>query len=285
MRTLAPVFEAIERSALRIRDAITNEDTDYTAQSNQSGDVQLKLDILSDLIIAEEFSKVPLIKAIASEEKEESEELNASGELFVAYDPLDGSSLIDVNLSVGSIFGIYDGEWSAQKMIAAVYVVYGPRTEMVTAYHNNVRHYIYRHGRFKELEQIRLKEKGKLIAPGATQQFWFPKHKALVESLFAEGYRLRYSGGMVPDLHQILLKGGGLFSYPGTGDKPGGKLRKLFEVFPFAFVYELAGGVAIDDKGVRIMELSCDDPHEATSCYLGSRYEIDKVKSHVCGIG
>lgn len=285
MRTLAPVFEAIERSALRIREAITNEDTDYSAQSNQSGDVQLKLDILSDLIIAEEFSKVPLIKAIASEEKEEAEELNASGELFIAYDPLDGSSLIDVNLSVGSIFGIYDGEWSAQKMIAAVYVVYGPRTEMVTAYHNNVRHYIYRHGRFKELEQIRLKEQGKLNAPGATQQGWSAKHKALIESLFAEGYRLRYSGGMVPDLHQILLKGGGLFSYPGTTDKPGGKLRKLFEVFPFAFVYELAGGIAIDEQGRRILDLSCNDPHEATSCYLGSRYEIEKVKRDVCGLG
>ncbi|MBN2896328.1 MAG: class 1 fructose-bisphosphatase [Campylobacterales bacterium] len=285
MRTLAPVFEAIERSALRIREAITNEDTDYAAQSNQSGDIQLKLDILSDLIIAEEFSKVPLIKAIASEEKEEAEELNASGELFIAYDPLDGSSLIDVNLSVGSIFGIYDGEWSAQKLIAAVYVVYGPRTEMVTAYHNNVRHYIYRHGRFKELEQIRLQDKGKLNAPGATQQGWSVKHKSLIESLFSEGYRLRYSGGMVPDLHQILLKGGGLFSYPGTTDKPGGKLRKLFEVFPFAFVYELAGGIAIDEQGTRILDLSCNDPHEATSCYLGSRYEIEKVKRDVCGLG
>ncbi len=284
MRTLEPVFEAIKRSAFRIHEAITNEDTDYSSQSNQSGDIQLKLDIQSDLIIAEEFSAVPAIGQIASEEKEEAETLHEDGELFIAYDPLDGSSLIDVNLSVGSIFGIYDGAWDASKMIAAVYVVYGPRTEMVTAYKGNVRHFIYRHGRFKELEQIRIGDKGKLNAPGGTQQHWPPHHKALVDALFAEGYRLRYSGGMVPDLHQILLKGGGLFSYPGTTDKPDGKLRKLFEVFPFAFVYELAGGEAIDESGRRLLELPCSDPHETTPCFFGSHYEIGRVKE-AYGVG
>ncbi len=284
MRTLEPVFEAIKRSAFRIHEAITNEDTDYSSQSNQSGDIQLKLDIQSDLIIAEEFSAVPAIGQIASEEKEEAETLHEDGELFIAYDPLDGSSLIDVNLSVGSIFGIYDGAWDASKMIAAVYVVYGPRTEMVTAYKGNVRHFIYRHGRFKELEQIRIGGKGKLNAPGGTQQHWPPHHKALVDALFAEGYRLRYSGGMVPDLHQILLKGGGLFSYPGTTDKPDGKLRKLFEVFPFAFVYELAGGEAIDESGRRLLELPCSDPHETTPCFFGSHYEIGRVKE-AYGVG
>lgn len=276
MRTLAPVFEAIQNAAHRIHEAITNEDTDYSAQSNKTGDIQLKLDILSDLIIAEELSNVPIVKAIASEEKEEEEILNPDGELDIAYDPLDGSSLINVDLSVGSIFGIYDGEWSAQKLIAAVYVVYGPRTEMVTAYKNNVRHYTWRHGRFKELEQIRIGEKGNLNAPGGTQKNWFPHHKETIEELFEEGYRLRYSGGMVPDLHQILLKGGGLFSYPATTDKPDGKLRKLFEVFPFAFIYETAGGVGTDGVN-RLLDLPCSDPHETSSCYLGSKYEVEKV--------
>ncbi len=278
MKTLAPIFEAIERSAHRIREAITNEDLCYGDSCNATGDVQLKLDIQSDLIIAEEFSKITAIKAIASEEKEEAETLHEEGRYCIAYDPLDGSSLIDVDLSVGSIFGIYDGAFEAQKMIAAVYVVHGPRLEMVTAYKNQVRHFIYRRGRFAEQETLSLKEKGKHNAPGGTQKYWYPHHKALVDGLFAEGYRLRYSGGMVPDLHQILLKGGGLFSYPGTTDKPQGKLRKLFEVFPFAFVYETAGGEAIDDKGNRLLELPCDNPHETTPCFFGSRYEIAKVR-------
>ncbi|BDY13935.1 class 1 fructose-bisphosphatase [Hydrogenimonas cancrithermarum] len=277
--TLKPIFDAIERSAHRIRDAITNEDLCYSQQCNSTGDMQLKLDIQSDLIIAEEFSKITAIKAIASEEKEEAETLHPNGRYMIAYDPLDGSSLIDVDLSVGSIFGIYDGEFQASNMLASVYVVYGPRLELVTAYKGGVRHYIFRHGRFMEQETIKLNEKGKLNAPGGTQKHWPPHHKKMIDGLFAEGYRLRYSGGMVPDLHQILLKGGGLFSYPGTTDKPEGKLRKLFEVFPFAFVYETAGGEAIDEKGRRLMELSCDDPHETTPCFFGSKYEISKVKA------
>ena len=278
MKTLAPIFEAIERSAHRIREAITNEDLCYGDSCNATGDMQLKLDIQSDLIIAEEFSKITAIKAIASEEKEEAETLHPEGRICIAYDPLDGSSLIDVDLSVGTIYGIYEGEFQAANMIAAVYVVHGPRLEMVTAYKGGVRHYIYRHGRFMEQKTITLNEKGKLNAPGGTQQHWPAHHKRLIDGLFAEGYRLRYSGGMVPDLHQILLKGGGLFSYPGTTDKPEGKLRKLFEVFPFAFVYETAGGEAIDDKGRRLLDLPCDDPHETTPCFFGSRYEIAKTK-------
>jgi fructose-1,6-bisphosphatase I len=83
---------------------------------------------------------------------------------------------------------------------------------------------------------------------------------------------------MVPDLHQILIKGGGLFSYPGTDDKPKGKLRKLFEVFPFAFVYETAGGEAIDGATGRLLDLPCDDPHDTSPCFFGSKYEIARVK-------
>jgi len=99
----------------------------------------------------------------------------------------------------------------------------------------------------------------------------------MIDAIFMDGYRLRYSGGMVPDLHQILLKGGGLFSYPSTSDVPKGKLRMIFEVFPFAFVYEKAGGEAIDGKG-RILDLSPAHPHDTTPCFFGSKNEIERVK-------
>jgi len=85
------------------------------------------------------------------------------------------------------------------------------------------------------------------------------------------------SGGMVPDLHQILLKGGGLFSYPATSDLPKGKLRMIFEVFPFAFVYEKAGGAAIDGKG-RVLDLTPSHPHDTTPCFFGSTTEIERVR-------
>jgi fructose-1,6-bisphosphatase I len=270
------IFDAIQKSAKRIKNAIDIKDIGYSQQENSSGETQLQLDIQCDMIIEEEFSRVSSVNTISSEEKEHAEELHPDGEYFISYDPLDGSSLVDVNLSVGSIFGIYKGGFGAENMVASCYVVYGPRVEMVFA-ENKVKLYLLQDGDFEYVKEIRLTEKGKLNAPGGTQQNWAPYHKEMVDSFFAEGYRLRYSGGMVPDLHQILLKGGGLFSYPGTSDKPEGKLRRLFEVFPFAFVYEKAGGEAIDGKG-RLLELGYRHLHDTSPCFFGSKYEIARVK-------
>ena len=270
------IFDAIQASAKRIKNAIDIKDIGYSNQENSSGETQLQLDIQCDMIIEEEFSRVSSINTISSEEKEHTVKLHDDGKYFISYDPLDGSSLVDVNLSVGSIFGIYEGDFGSQHMVAACYVVYGPRVEMVFAY-NKVKLYLLQAGEFEYVKEIRLGEKGKLNAPGGTQQNWAPYHKEMVDSFFAEGYRLRYSGGMVPDLHQILLKGGGLFSYPATSDKPQGKLRRLFEVFPFAFVYEKAGGEAIDGKE-RLLDLGCAHIHDTSPCFFGSKYEIARVK-------
>lgn len=271
------IIEAIKRSAIRIKEAIEFDDTGYSENTNSTGDTQLKLDIKSDLIIEEEFAKLPCIKEIVSEEKEDKTPLHVNGIYGIGYDPLDGSSLIDVNLSVGSIFGIYEGGYSGAHLKAAVYVVYGPRVELVIAMDDVKLYRLNKKGEFVFIKDIVLKEKGKLNAPGATQMGWESRHKAMIDAIFMDGYRLRYSGGMVPDLHQILLKGGGLFSYPSTSDVPNGKLRMIFEVFPFAFVYEKAGGSAIDGKR-RILDLSPSHPHDTTPCFFGSHTEIDRVK-------
>ena len=270
------IFEAIQESAKKIKVAIDVKDIGYAEHQNSSGEEQLQLDIKCDIIIEEIFAKVASINTIASEEKEKQKLLHEDGKYFIAYDPLDGSSLVDVDLSVGSIFGIYEGGFGSDKMVAACYVVFGPRVEMVFA-QQSVKKYLLQGDEFEFVQEIKLNEKGKLNAPGGTQQNWLPYHKEMVDALFAEGYRLRYSGGMVPDLHQILLKGGGLFSYPATSDKPNGKLRKLFEVFPFAFIYEKAGGEAIDGK-TAIMQLPHSHIHDTTPCFFGSKYEIQKVK-------
>jgi len=129
---------------------------------------------------------------------------------------------------------------------------------------------------FEIVKEIHLTEKGKIIGPGGTQKYWYDFHKKMIDDLFKEGYRLRYSGGMVPDLHQILLKGGGLFAYPGTTDKPKGKLRKLFEVFPFAYVFKKAGGLSVDGFE-SLLNLKADYYHDTTPCFFGSEYEIKRV--------
>jgi len=277
MKEMKPLIEAIMKSAIRIKDAIDVKDIGYSQQENSSGETQLQLDIQCDMIIEEELSHVPSVHTLASEEKEDAMAVHADGKYLIGFDPLDGSSLVDVNLSVGSIFGIYTDNFEAKNMMASCYVVYGPRVELVFAYEGQVRLYLLQSGEFEYVKEIKLNEKGKLNAPGGTQQNWAPYHKAMVDGLFQEGYRLRYSGGMVPDLHQILLKGGGLFSYPGTSDKPEGKLRQVFEVFPFAMIFEFAGGGAIDGKN-RVLEQTPRHVHDTSPCFFGSNYEINRVK-------
>jgi len=282
MKEMKPLLEAIMKSAMRIKDAIDVKDIGYSQQENSSGETQLQLDIQCDLIIEEELSHVSSVHTLASEEKEEAMIINKDAKFLIGFDPLDGSSLVDVNLSVGSIFGIYEKDFTGKNMVASCYVVYGPRVELVFAYEGEVRLYLLQSGEFEFVKEIQLGEKGKLNAPGGTQQNWEPYHKQMVDGLFQEGYRLRYSGGMVPDLHQILLKGGGLFSYPGTSDRPEGKLRQVFEVFPFAMIFEYAGGGAIDGQN-RVLEQIPGHVHDTSPCFFGSNYEIERVKSTYAG--
>ena len=270
-------LEPIQIIAKRIKDTIDTKDLGYSTQENSSGDTQLQLDIKCDLIVEEELSKIPSVHTIASEEKEHELLINKDGKYFVAYDPLDGSSLIDVNLSVGSIFGIYEEKWGARNMIAACYVLYGPRVEIVFS-QTKTKLYLLQDGKFEFIRHLHMNEKGNLNAPGGTQMNWPPFHKEMVDGFFKEGYRLRYSGGMVPDLHQILIKGGGLFSYPNTSDKPEGKLRKLFEVYPFAFIYKVSGGDADDGIHDDFMSLDHDCIHGTSQCFFGSKHEIAIVR-------
>ncbi len=273
---MTEIISAIEKIAVEIYEAIKTKDTGKVESQNSSGDVQAKLDVISDEIVEKHLLNVSSVKEIISEEKE-NPITKTSGKYYVAYDPLDGSSLIDVDLSVGSIFGIYENGYNGSDIKAAVYVVYGPRVEMVVA--RDVVEMFRLNEKTNEfyfVKELKLKEKGKILGPGGTQKNWYPFHKEMIDNFFKEGYRLRYSGGMVPDLHQILNKEGGLFAYPATTDKEKGKLRKLFEVFPFAYVYEKAGGRAVDGF-VDLLSLKADSYHDTTPCFFGSKAEIEKV--------
>ncbi len=273
---MTEIIESIKKIAIEISEAIKTKDTGKMETQNACGDVQVKLDVISDEIVEKYLIDTSSVKEIMSEEKEEPVSKN-EGKYLVAYDPLDGSSLIDVDLSVGSIFGIYENGYNGENIKAAVYVVYGPRVEMVVA--RDVVELFRLNEKTKEFEfikELKLQNKGKILGPGGTQKYWYPYHKEMIDGLFQEGYRLRYSGGMVPDLHQILLKEGGLFAYPGTTDKPKGKLRKLFEVFPFAYVFKKVGGFAVDGKE-DLLSLKADHYHDTTPCFFGSEYEIKRV--------
>ena len=270
------ILEAIKKATIEIDHLIKQGDAGKSSNQNSTGDTQLKLDIASDIIIENHFKQLSSIRAIVSEEQEDIVQINKDGEYLIAYDPLDGSSLVDVNLSVGSIYGIYQNDFSGAAIVGSVYVVFGPRVEMVVCDGKGVKMYRLIHDQFLFIQNIQLKEKGIFQAPGSTQQCWYPHHKKMIDDLFLDGYQLRYSGGMVPDLHQILLKGGGLFSYPATSDLPKGKLRQLFEVFPFALIYITAGGDAIDGT-TSLLKITTEHIHDTSPCFFGSKYEINKV--------
>jgi len=271
------IKSALEKIAIQIADEVKFTDLGYTQNQNKTGDTQLKLDVKSDMIITEILGAIPAVKALVSEEKDEILDCG-SGNLVIAYDPLDGSSLVDVNLSVGSIFGVYENEISPRNLKMSAYIVYGPRLEMVICEDEARLYRLNREGKFDFIKVLNLGEKGKLNATGATQKGWSETHRKLVKSLFDEGYRLRYSGAMVADLHQILLKGGGLFSYPATTDAPNAKLRVTFEVLPFAFIYERAGGATTDGKSETLFDLKIEKIHQTTPCFFGSKYEISRVR-------
>ena len=271
------IFKTIENIAKKISNELKFAEFGYTTNQNSTGDTQLKFDVLSDKIIENEFKNTSLVKALVSEEKDEMLTINEKGEFIVAYDPLDGSSLFDVNFAIGSIFGIYKNEISSENLVAAAYTLYGPRLEMVICESSPKLYRLNPQNEFVFINELKLKEKGKLNATGATQKGWSEKHKKLVNSLFDEGYRLRYSGAMVSDLHQILIKGGGLFSYPATTDAPNGKLRVTFEVLPFAYIYEKAGGATTNGTSNSLFEIKIEKIHQTSPCFFGSKYEIAKL--------
>lgn len=276
MDDLEQIFETMKNCASYIQGIIGESEGDYFDTQNKSGDMQLKADVKADLLIEHEFKKLSCVKALCSEEKNECVINNPNGRYYIGYDPIDGSSLVEVNMSVGTIFGVYDGEFDGKNLVAAAYVTYGPGIEMVLA-HQKAELYVLEYGIFRKKKDIVLKESGKIMAPGGTQKYWYPYHKEMINEFFEKDeYRLRYSGGMVPDCHQILVKGGGLFSYPGTTDKPKGKIRTVFEALPFAFIFEKAGGAAIDGKR-RLLDIKPEHYHDTTPCFFGSKKEIQKV--------
>lgn len=273
------IIKAVQDIAIKISEVLKYGDLGYAASSNATGDTQLKLDILSDEIIENRLKELTCVSAIISEEKEAPLAVNAGGEYIIAYDPLDGSSLVDVNFAVGSIFGVYKGSLEAKNLVAAIYTVYGPRVEMVVCLDRPELFRLDRAGEFKFIKTLELNEKGKLNATGGTQKGWSDSHRAMIRGLFDEGYRLRYSGAMVSDLHQVLLKGGGLFSYPATPDAPNGKLRLAFEVLPFAYIYERAGGATTDGASESLLDIEISKTHQTTPCYFGSKFEISRVRN------
>ena len=271
------IINHIEKAVIKINKELKFPDTSYENSKNSTGDRQLKFDVLSDEIITQILRECKSIKALISEEKQEILMINENAKYIIAYDPLDGSSLLDVNFAIGSIFAIYENKHNAKNLKAAIYSIYGPRLELVICEDLPKLYRCDENNKFIFVKDLKMLEKGNINASGGTQKDWSDKHANFIKGLFDEGYRLRYSGAMVSDINQILLKGGGLFSYPATKNSPNGKLRAYFEVFPLAFIIEKAGGKTSDGKNNSLLDLEFENLHDTTPCFFGSKYEIEKL--------
>ncbi len=267
---------------------------------NVQGEQVKKLDVLANEIVVDALSKSRLVCTMVSEEMDEPLHLNAvcaGAHYVVCFDPLDGSSNIDVNGVVGTIFSIRrrrgggpdhvtaDVLGAGTDQVAAGYVMYGPSTAFVYTAGDGVHgftldtsigEYLLSH------ERIRIPAKGKTysINEGNFHR-WHPHTRRLVEHLRAPDkpsgrpYSLRYVGSLVADLHRTLLEGG-LFLYPEDASQPrgtGGKLRLLYEVAPVSLVVEQAGGRASTGQE-RILDIRPTSPHQRVPVIFGSPEDV-----------
>ncbi|MCQ2897520.1 class 1 fructose-bisphosphatase [Helicobacter pylori] len=271
------IISLLEKGVKKAQEILEKPDAgSYTKLENSSGDTPIKADLALDKFLEENFLSLENIKSVFSEEKE-TPVTKENGSYLIAYDPLDGSSVMEANFLVGTIIGVYEKDYKAQNLVASLYVVFGHKIELVVALEEVYRYAFYQN-KFHFIETIVLENKGKIVASGGNQKDFSLGLKKALEGFFAENYRLRYSGSMVADVHHVLVKKGGMFSYPQK------KLRKLFEVFPLALIIEKAKGEAFYfDKGVkkRLLDQGVESYHEKSECYLASPHEAQILEKYL----
>ncbi|MBT5021955.1 fructose-1,6-bisphosphatase [Candidatus Woesearchaeota archaeon] len=291
---LRRVMSNIAKSVRYIALEVKKFNRGSAGSQNLFGETQLKIDRLADKIILERLSDETSfgIDQFASEEQDEIIHFDSgNGDLerkySVTVDPLDGSSLVDVNLSIGTIVAVHKGKILSGKsgrenLVASMFFLYGPGTTMIYSAGNGVHEFILdvAGNWILKQENIVMKEKGNLYSPGGLRKDWGDNHKNFIEDLEEQGYKLRYSGALVADVNQLILKRGGLFSYPALNEVPDGKLRLLMELQPFSFIVENAGGAATDGL-VNILDKVPTKLDERSPIYIGSKYEVELAKKYL----
>ena len=247
---------------------------------NVQGEEVQKLDELANEILLENLKNCGKACQITSEEIEDCLVVSESG-YTVAFDPLDGSSNIDVNISIGTIFSIHrDSVLKAGKeQIAAGYVIYGPSTMLVLSLGKGVSAFTLdpESGNFLlSHPEVKLPKKGKIYSINeANREKWTEEGlRRFIDFLKGEKYTLRYVGSMVADVHRTLFKGG-IFIYPADKKNTSGKLRLLYEASPMAFLIEQAGGMASTGEKP-ILEVVPEKLHQRVPVILGSKWEVEK---------
>jgi fructose-1,6-bisphosphatase I len=271
----------------------------FTGEVNVQGESVKKMDVYANEVFISVFKQSGLVCRLASEEMEKPYYIPENcpiGRYTLLYDPIDGSSNVDINLNVGSIFSIrqqegddLDGEardllQSGRKQIAAGYILYGPTTVLVYSLGHGVHSFILDPslGEFiLAQENIQVPEHGSLYSVNEGNFWqWDESIRDYMRYVHRhEGYTSRYSGALVGDFHRILMQGG-VFIYPGSVKKPEGKLRLIYETAPLGFLIEQAGGRA--STGTQeLLDVVPKELHQRTPLVIGSKEDVKLVESFI----
>ena len=266
-------------------------------QTNVQGEEQQKLDVIANIRFTRALTKGGEVCAVVSEEDDEVIDLqNSSGKYVVAIDPLDGSSNIDVNISIGTIFSIYrrvtpigsrilpqDIMQPGNQQVAAGYVLYGSSTMLVYTTGHGVNGFTYEPSLgefFLSHPNMCAPKDGNIYSINeGTSNLFEPSLQKYIEFCKERQFSARYIGSLVADFHRNLLKGG-IYIYPATSKSPKGKLRLLYEANSLAFIAEQAGGMATDGSE-RILDIQPTSLHQRTPLYIGSSNMVVEAENYL----
>ncbi|MFP5407328.1 MAG: class 1 fructose-bisphosphatase, partial [Gammaproteobacteria bacterium] len=300
------VARACKRIAIAVNKGALGEVLGSAGSENVQGEVQKKLDIISNEVLIEANEWGGHLAAMASEEMDEIHIIPnryPQGEFLLLFDPLDGSSNIDVNVSIGTIFSVLRLPEGVKEpleqhflqpgthQIAAGYAVYGPSSMLVLTVGDGVAVFTLERETgswWLTADRIRIPEQtGEFAINASNARHWQAPVRQYVDELLAgaagprgKDFNMRWVASMVSDVHRIMTRGG-IFMYPRDNrdpDKPG-KLRLMYEANPMSFLVEQAGGASTDGRR-RIMEIAPARLHERVAVFLGSREEVERVTAY-----
>ena len=298
---LTATLLSISEACLQINQAVRLGALDNILGSARTGNIQgeeqKKLDVISNQILINTLCAQSAVAGLASEEEDTFVSANSNGQYLVLFDPLDGSSNIDVNISIGTIFSVLPkpvGELttasflqSGRQQLASGYVLYGPQIILVlTVKHGIAMFTLNKNNQFQltqENTQIPV-QTAEFAINMSNQRHWQAPMQEYIAELLAgktgtrgKDYNMRWVASMVAEVHRILIRGG-IFTYPQDQRDPSkpGKLRLMYEANPMSLLIEQAGGVATNTRE-NILDIQPDQLHQRVAVVLGSKAEVDYI--------
>jgi len=297
------ILAATKEISFRVSQGHLSDVMGSTLDENIQGEVQKQLDVVSNELFKDILLESGFVKAISSEEEDHSVAGNEDGKYIVSFDPLDGSSNIDINSLIGTIFSIHEApadikagdddmfKQAGNTQVCAGYVLYGPSTMLAMTTGSGTHFYVLdrTHGGFLLVERnVQVPADTQEFAVNmSNQRFWQAPMQNYINDLLAgdtgprgKNFNMRWIAAMVGDIHRVLCRGG-LFTYPADSKKPEQpyKLRLMYEANPMAFLLEQAGGLAMTSQG-RIMDIEPDSIHQRVEVIMGSKNEVEKCLSY-----